>query len=563
MIALAELSIADAPSYKLTAWPAIDWAAVPRVVRRLQVRIVKAARANEWHKVRSLQRLLTNSFSARAWAVRRVTENQGKKTPGVDGEVWDTPTRKAQAVERLKKHRFVAQPLRRTYIPKANGKLRPLGIPTMQDRAYQSLHLLGLDPVAEVTGDINSYGFRRERSTADAIERGFAVLARKSSAQWILEADIEACFDKLSHAWLLTHIPMHKPSLRQWLKAGYMEEHLLHPTSEGSPQGGPISPVLANMTLDGLEKLLHEHFSARFKVHLVRYADDFIVTATEKATLEERVLPLVQEFLAERGLRLSPTKTTITHIDDGFDFLGQTLRKYNGKLLIKPSKQKQKALLEKVRTIIKTEGRNLTAVGLINRLNPIIRGWANYHRHVVSKNVFRRIDYLIHLSLWQWARHRHSNKSRTWVYRQYIRPPGAEKALFQTQTTDKNGEKRLIRIYTASQTPIRRHIKVRGAANPYDPQWELYFEQRQFHKTCGELRRRPDIFTLLRLQEGRCPVCRQPITLETGWHDHHIRWRVFGGDDKLNNRILLHPTCHQQVHSPGYSGPPLRPLPGV
>jgi len=527
------------------------------------VRIVKAARANKWHKVRSLQRLLANSFSARALAVRRVTENQGKKTPGVDGEVWDTPVKKAQAVERLKKRCLAAQPLRRTYIPKANGKLRPLGIPTMLDRAYQSLHLLGLDPVAEVTGDTNSYGFRRERSTADAIEQCFLVLARKSSAQWILEADIEACFDKLSHDWLLTHIPMHKPSLRQWLKAGYMEEHFLHPTSEGSPQGGPISPVLANMTLDGLEKLLHEHFPARLKVHLVRYADDFIVTATEKATLEDRVLPLVQAFLAERGLRLSPTKTTITHINDGFDFLGQTLRKYNGKLLITPSKQKQKALLEKVRTIIKTEGRNLTAVGLIHRLNPIIRGWANYHRHVVSKQVFQRMDYLIHLSLWQWARHRHSNKSHTWVYRQYIRPPGAEKALFQTQTTDKNGEKRLIRIYAASQTPIRRHIKVRGAANPYDPQWELYFEQRQFHKTCGELRHRPDIFTLLRLQEGRCPVCRQPITLETGWHDHHIRWRVFGGDDKLNNRILLHPTCHQQVHSPGYSGPPLRPLPGV
>ena len=304
------------------------------------------------------------------------------------------------------------------YIPKANGKLRALGIPTMLDRAYQALHLLGLDPVAEVTGDPNSYGFRRERSTADAIQKCFILLARKSSAHWILEADIEACFDKLSHDWLVTHIPMHKASLRQWLKAGYMEKHVLHPTPEGSPQGGPISPVLANMALDGLEELLHKHFPAqKRKVHLVRYADDFIITAAEKATLEEGVVPLVQSFLAKRGLRLSPTKTTITHIDDGFDFLGQTVRKYNGKLLITPSKKTQKALLEKVRTIIKTEGRSLSAVGLINRLNPIIRGWANYHRHVVSKRTFQRIDYLIRQALWQWAVRRHRNKSRTWIRR--------------------------------------------------------------------------------------------------------------------------------------------------
>ena len=275
MIALAAMSIADAPSHKPIAWQTIDWAAVQRTVRRLQVRIVKAAQAGEWHKVRSLQRLLANSFSARALAVRRVTENQGKNTPGIDGEVWDTPAKKARAIERLKRRHLAAQPLRRMYIPKANGKLRPLGIPTMIDRACQALHLLGLDPVAEVMGDTNSYGFRRERSTADAIAKCFIVLARKRSAQWILEADIEACFDKLSHDWLLTHIPMHKASLRQWLKAGYMEKHVLHPTPEGSPQGAPISPVLANMTLDGLEELLHKQFPANHqKVHLVRYADD-------------------------------------------------------------------------------------------------------------------------------------------------------------------------------------------------------------------------------------------------------------------------------------------------
>lgn len=563
MRALDNMSIADAPSHGPIAWHAIDWAAVQRTVRRLQVRIVKAAQAGKWHKVRSLQRLLIHSFSARALAVRRVTENRGKNTPGVDGEVWDTPAKKARAIERLINRHLAAQPLRRIYIPKANGKLRPLGIPTMLDRACQALHLLGLDPVAEVLGDPNSYGFRRERSTADAIVKCFIVLARKGSAQWILEADIEACFDRLSHDWLLAHIPMHKATLRKWLKAGYMEKYTLHPTPEGSPQGGPISPVLANMALDDLEELLNKHFpSRRQKVHLVRYADDFIVTAAERATLEE-MLPRIEEFLAERGLRLSPTKTTITHINDGFDFLGQTVRKYNGKFLTTPAKKKQKALLEKVRTIIKTEGRSLSAVGLIHRLNPIIRGWANYHRHVVSKRIFQRIDHRIHQSLWQWAIRRHGNKSRAWVYRQYFRPPGAKMARFQAVTTDKHGEKRMVHICRAGMTPIRRHVKVREAANPYDPQWELYFEQRQHNKTLEDVRHRPDVFTLLRLQEGRCPVCNQPITLETGWHNHHIRWRVFGGGDELDNRVLLHPTCHQQVHNPDYSGPPLRPLRGV
>ena len=563
MIALDNMSIADAPSHKPIAWHAIDWAAVHGTVRRLQVRIEKAAQAGKWHKVRSLQRLLIHSFSARALAVRRVTENRGKNTPGVDGEVWDTPAKKARAIERLINRRLAAQPLRRMYIPKANGKLRPLGIPTMLDRACQALHLLGLDPVAEVLGDPNSYGFRRERATADAIEQCFLILARKGSSQWILEADIEACFDRLSHDWLLDHIPMHKATLRKWLKAGYMEKYALHPTPEGSPQGGPISPVLANMALDGLEELLNKHFPSRHhKVYLVRYADDFIVTAAERATLEE-ILPRIEEFLAERGLRLSPTKTTITHINDGFDFLGQTVRKYNGKLLITPARKKQKALLDKVRTLIKTDGRSLSAIGLITRLNPIIRGWANYHRHVVSKRIFADIDHQIYLALWQWAKRRHRKKSSAWIHRTYMRPPGAQKATFQAWTTDKHGEKRLVTIFEASRVAIRRHVKVRAAANPYDPAWELYFEQRQVNKTRGETRHRPDIFTLLRLQEGRCPVCDQPITLETGWHNHHIRWRVFGGGDELENRILLHPTCHQQVHSPDYSGPPLRPLLGV
>ena len=545
MIALDNMSIADAPSHNPIAWHAIDWAAVHGTVQRLQVRIVKAAQAGKWHKVRSLQRLLIHSFSARALAVRRVTENRGKNTPGVDGEVWDTPAKKVRAIERLINRRLAAQPLRRMYIPKANGKMRPLGIPTMMDRACQALHLLGLDPVAEVLGDPNSYGFRRERATADAIEQCFLILARKGSSQWILEADIEACFDRLSHDWLLDHIPMHKATLRKWLKAGYMEKYALHPTPEGSPQGGPISPVLANMALDGLEDLIHKHFpSWRQKVHLVRYADDFIVTAAERATLEE-MLPMIEEFLAERGLRLSPTKTTITHINDGFDFLGQTVRKYNGKLLITPARKKQKALLDKVRTLIKTDGRSLSAIGLITRLNPIIRGWANYHRHVVSSQTFSYVDHRIWQMLWRWARRRHHNKPRRWVAEKYFGRHGEREWVFGGVGPDGV----MCHLLLANQVSIKRHVKVKGDANPYDQSQESYFEARQM----ARLKENRRWFGKLRLiwarQKHRCPLCGQPFRDNDDWDLHHIVYKTRGGGDEAENLMMLHPNCHRQYHA--------------
>ncbi len=271
-----------APSHGVTDWHAIDWKAVNHSVRRLQARIVKATQEKRWGKVQALHRLLTHSFSGKALAVRRVTENQGKHTPGVDKVTWNTPHTKINAVYSLRQRGYHPQPLRRIYIPKKNGKKRPLGIPCMRDRAMQALYLLALDPVAETTADPNSYGFRPQRSTADAIEQCFTALGNLHTAQWILEGDIKGCFDAISHSWLLAHIPMDKAIVKKWLKAGYMEKHVLHPTEEGTPQGGIISPVLANMTLDGLERRLRERFpkttlkGIAAKVNFVRYADDFI-----------------------------------------------------------------------------------------------------------------------------------------------------------------------------------------------------------------------------------------------------------------------------------------------
>src|SRR5438876_473422 len=252
----AEQNTAGASFHGVTDWHDIDWKSVSHHVRRLQARIVKATKEKRWGKVKALQRLLTHSFSGKALAVRRVTENQGKNTPGVDKETWNTPQKKINAVYSLRQRGYHPQPLRRIYIPKKNGKKRPLGIPVMKCRAMQALYLLALDPIAETTADPNSYGFRPGRSTADAIEACFIALCKGDRAEWILEGDIRSCFDKISHEWLLAHIPMEKTILRKWLKAGYMENRRLYPTEEGTPQGGICSPVIANMALDGLEKLL-------------------------------------------------------------------------------------------------------------------------------------------------------------------------------------------------------------------------------------------------------------------------------------------------------------------
>ena len=287
-------------------WLAVDWQAAHRVVRRLQARIVKATQEKRWGKVRALQHLLTHSFGGKVLAVKQVTENSGKRTPGVDRVVWNTPAKKEAAVQALKQRSYQPLPLRRLYIPKSNGKMRPLGIPTMKDRAMQALYLLALDPVAESTADLNSYGFRRERSTADAIAQCFIVLGTNQSSQWILEGDIKACFDQISHDWMLAHVPMDNAILRRWLKAGFIDKNTLHPTEAGTPQGGIASPALANLTLDGLERVLRERFPKLGQgrsalVNIVRYADDFIITGRTKELLESEVKPLVIEFFKARA----------------------------------------------------------------------------------------------------------------------------------------------------------------------------------------------------------------------------------------------------------------------
>ena len=304
------------------------------------MRIAKVTQAGHYRKAQALQWVLTHSRSAKLLAVHRVTTNRGAKTPGVDNVLWRTDRQKLQAAFNLKRHGYRPWPLRRHYIPKPNGKLRPLSIPTLHDRAMQALYALALAPIAETRADPNSYGFREGRRCADALEQCFTVLARKTSAPWVLEGDIRACFDEISHAWLLQHVPMDKRMLRAWLKAGYWEKEHLFPTTAGTPQGGLISPLLANFALDGMEQAVQAGTQASDKVHFVRYADDFVVTGATRELLEQKVKPALTAFLHPRGLELSEQKTVISHVTKGFDFLGHTLRKYEDKLLITPAKGK-------------------------------------------------------------------------------------------------------------------------------------------------------------------------------------------------------------------------------
>ena len=474
----ATARLADAPFDRDNGWKSIDWKAAQRSVRRLQVRIAKAVKDKKLRKAKALQWLLVRSYHAKLLAIKRVTSNKGRRTPGVDGVIWSTPRQKMGATKLMRRRGYRPLPLRRMYIPKKNRKRkRPLSIPAMIDRALQALYKLALEPVAETLADANSYGFRQYRRCADAIAQCFNSLVRKYSPVWILEADIKACFDEINHSWLLEHIIMDKQTLRKWLEVGYMEGGKLYPTYNGTPQGGVISPMLANLTLDGLEAAVKASVPPRNKVNVIRYADDFVITAKSKELLEDKIVPAIELFLSQRGLRLSKAKTCIRRIDDGFDFLGQNIRKYKGKLLTKPAKGNVNSFLRHVRQVIRRYRGNKT-VGMIGELNRIIRGWANYHRHVVSGKTFSYVDKCIYNALWRWIKRRHRNKSKTWMKKKYWLN-GSKPWNFSTTVKDKKGHSGLYELFKASSISIVRHVKIKGDANPFDPEYKEYFRNRR------------------------------------------------------------------------------------
>ena len=524
----------------------IDWKKCEAQVKKLQERIVKARKEGRHGKVQSLQWTLTHSFAAKAIAVKRVTTNEGKKTPGVDGVLWSTDKTKYEAVLDLKRNGYKPQPLRRVFIKKANGKLRPLGIPTMKDRAMQALYLLALEPLAEMTADPHSYGFRKERCCQDAIQQCHTVLSHGYSPQWILEGDIKGCFDHISHEWLLANISTDKKVLKKWLKCGVIFKGELYRTEESTMQGGIISPTLANMTLDGIQPILAQKYRRYSKggklyspmVNLVRYADDFIITSAEKEVLEREIKPMLVEFLAERGLELSEEKTVITHIDDGFDFLGFNIRKFKGVLLTQPSKKCVKKFLDGIRYTIDSN-KSCRQETLIRLLNPKITGWANYYRCGASSKTFRRVDDQIFRKLWQWAKRRHPKKGKRWIANKYFHFYKTRRWRFLVES-EKNGRKDIFPLKLAFETKILRHKKIKSEANPFDAEWKEYFEERMTYKMLLSLKGRKSLLYMWNKQERKCPLCGQTITAETQWN---VR------EQKENGQIvryLVHDKCYKQ-----------------
>jgi RNA-directed DNA polymerase len=457
---------------KIEHWQHIPWSELLKTVRQMQAAIVKAEQAGDQNRVRQLQDQLVRSEAAKLLAVRQVTSTNGKRTPGIDGQLWDTPERKLAAARALDPERYQPQPARRVMIPKGHERLRPLGILTMRDRAMQALYLFALDPIAETRADPHSYGFRKYRATADAIARCAEIFNAEQCAWWILEADIAHCFDTISHEWLLRQIPLETEILRGWLTVGYLEQGQVYTPDRGLPQGGIISPTLANMTLDGLENLLTDVAARRRSkaVHLVRYADDFLVISSSKRLLRSHVQPRIEEFLKARGMRLAAEKTRITHLKHGVEFLGCHLCLRRGALRITPARANLQHVLQNIAATMQANP-GASPTRLIQVLNPIIRGWVQYYKHLESRELFLELDRQVAQLLWKWAKDQHSGLLKHYRARQYFRPgPGGLRRF-----TDHEGQT----LYGTRETPYVHYIPIDPACNPYDAQWAQYLKQRQ------------------------------------------------------------------------------------
>ncbi len=553
----------------LENWADINWKLVRKRVRNLRQRIYRATQNSQWNKVRSLMKLMMSSYSNLLLSVRRVTqENQGKQTAGIDGQTAITPEERVKLVKEIKDYSlWKVYPTKRVYIPKQNGKQRPLGIPTIKNRVAQAIVKNALEPVWETRFEANSYGFRPGRSCHDAIEQVWLRLNAQGNDRWILDADIKGAFDNISHEYLINaigEIPG-RELIKQWLKAGYVEAEMFHETESGTPQGGIISPLLANIALDGMEKLLSQFKKTKEyqytdskgrkrterehkpRYGFVRYADDFIITAETREDLEA-IKPIIEDWLSQRGLKLNPDKTKITHLIEGFNFLGFNIRQYKGKCLIKPQKEKVKEFLAGIQQWL-NQHKTVSAAAVIQYLSPILRGWGNYYKHKVSKAVFSYVDYRIWQMLWKWSLRRHPNKGKRWVAGKYFKTINGTKWNFAQTIRNRHGQDTLINLPKLSNIPITRHVKIKGTASPDDPTLTKYWKERQSKYGKSYWASGSKLYNVAANQKWTCPVCGEHLFNGEELHTHHKIRVKDGGTDKAENLVHLHKACHKHEHT--------------
>jgi RNA-directed DNA polymerase len=540
-----------------TTWDAIDWRKADRIVRNLRGRIFRASQANDPKRVRSLQKLMLRCYSNILMSTRRVTQaNAGRNTPGVDRLLVKTPAARGKLVDQLATSQpWRAKPVRRVYIPKSNGKLRPLGIPTVIDRCLQAMVKQALEPEWEARFEGTSYGFRPGRGCHDAIGKIYSLARPDKRKKWVLDADIAGAFDNINHDFLLRALGGFpgRELVRQWLKAGVMEDGAFHATELGTPQGGVISPLLLNIALHGMEPALGSRYDRRGRLvgerAVVRYADDFVVFCASKEDAERVRDEMLPPWLGERGLALSADKTRIVHLTEGFDFLGFNVRHYHAprtartglKLLIRPSKKAVVQKRQELREVwLGLKGHNIRAV--LRKLNPVVRGWANYYRTVVSSEVFKRMDDWMSHRARRYVKHMHPNKPWRWRKARYwgrLSPKRDDHGVFG----DTRSGWHLLKF---SWFKIERHPLVRGRASPDDPSLRDYWWTRRK----VNIRRLSDRdVKLAEAQDWACPVCGMDLMNGEDLHRHHKRPRGTGGTNAPGNLELVHLYCHQQRHA--------------